>query len=149
MHLPVTLADAQRLSTLPPDELAEWLSKCRPRDLLLMDAAFEMWAQQGQLPPQSEGWRVWLMIAGRGFGKTRAGAEWVHQLAMSGAKRIALIGATIDEARRVMVEGMSGVLTVARRDRVRLSWEPSLGRIKWPKGSIATLFSGDNPDGLR
>jgi hypothetical protein len=149
MRLPLTLADAKRLAALPPDELAAWLGKCRPRDLLLMDTAFEMWAQQGQLPPHSEGWRVWLMIAGRGFGKTRAGAEWIHGLAMTGSKSIALVGATIDEARRVMVEGTSGLLAVAWRNRVRVSWEPSLGRIKWPKGSVATLFSGDNPDGLR
>lgn len=149
MKLPLTLADAKRLASLPPDELAAWLAKCHPRDLLLLDTAFEMWAQQGQLPPQGEGWRVWLMMAGRGFGKTRAGAEWIHRLAMTGGKSLALVGATIDEARRVMVEGVSGLLSVARRNRVPLSWEPSLGRIKWPKGSHATLFSGDNPDGLR
>jgi phage terminase large subunit-like protein len=149
MKLPLTLADARRLAAMPPDELADWLAKCTPRDILLMDSAFEMWAHQGQLPPQSEGWRVWLMIAGRGFGKTRAGAEWIHTLAMGSTQRIGLVGATIDEARRVMVEGLSGLLAVARRDRVRLNWEPSLGRIRWPHGSIATLYSGDNPDGLR
>jgi phage terminase large subunit-like protein len=89
------------------------------------------------------------MMAGRGFGKTRAGAEWIHKLAQSGERRIALIGATIDEARSIMVEGVSGLLAIARRNRVTLKWEPSLNRLTWPKGSIATLFSGDNPDGLR
>lgn len=149
MRLPLTLADAKRLAAMSDEELAAWLAKCSPNDLLILDAAFEMWAQQGQLPPQSDGWRVWLMMAGRGFGKTRAGAEWIHGLAMAGPRRIALVGATIDEARRVMVEGMSGLLAVARRNRVRLYWEPSLGRIKWRTGSVAQLFSGDNPDGLR
>lgn len=149
MKLPLTLADAKRLAKMPDDELAAWLAKCRPIDLLAMDASFELWAQRGQLPPQSEGWRVWLMMAGRGFGKTRAGAEWIHQLASGVRRRIALIGASIDEARNVMVEGMSGLLTVARKRRVRVKWEPSLGRLTWPQGSVAQLFSGDNPDGLR
>jgi len=149
MKLPLTLADAKRLSALPDDELAAWLAKCRPIDLLAMDAAFEMWAQQGQLPPQNEGWRVWLMMAGRGFGKTRAGAEWVHGLAAGVRRRIALVGASIDEARTVMVEGVSGLLAVSRRRRIRVKWEPSLGRLTWPQGSVAQLFSGDNPDGLR
>ncbi|MGI8705397.1 MAG: terminase large subunit domain-containing protein [Sphingomicrobium sp.] len=90
------------------------------------------------------------MLAGRGFGKTRAGAEWIEKLARSrpGA-RIALAGATIDEGRRVMVEGVSGILAVAKRRRHRVKWEPSLGRLRWPNGSEAQLFSGDNPDGLR
>jgi phage terminase large subunit-like protein len=149
VKLPLSLSDAKRLAALAPDQLAEWLGKCRAQDVLLMDAAFELWAQQGQLPPQSEGWRVWLMMAGRGFGKTRAGAEWVHGLAMTGRKRIALVAASIDEARAVMVEGLSGLLAIARRRRIPVTWEPSLGRLKWPMGSVAQLFSGDNADGLR
>ena len=55
MKPPLTLADARRLAALTPEEQAEWLAKCRPGDLLLMDAAFELWAQKGQLPPQVEG----------------------------------------------------------------------------------------------
>jgi phage terminase large subunit-like protein len=90
------------------------------------------------------------MMAGRGFGKTRAGAEWVEKIARSRpGVRIALVGATIDEARRVMVEGVSGVLSVAKRRRHRVKWEPSIGRLRWPNGSEAQLFSGDHPDGLR
>ena len=92
---------------------------------------------------------MWLMMAGGGFGKTRAGAEWVHRLAMTGRRRIALVAASIDEARRVMVEGVSGMLAVSRRHKVKLKWEPSRNELCWPKGSIATLYSGDSPDGLR
>jgi phage terminase large subunit-like protein len=115
-----------------------------------LDAQFENWANKNQFPPSGEGWRVWLMMAGRGFGKTRAGAEWIFGLA--GAKpgaRIALVGATIGDARTVMVEGVSGLLAVAKMRRRRLNWEPSLGRLRWPNGSEAQLFSGDNADGLR
>jgi phage terminase large subunit-like protein len=119
--------------------------------LVHLDAQFENWANRNQYPPTGEGWRVWLMMAGRGFGKTRAGAEWIFRLADArpGA-RIALVGATIADARTVMVEGVSGLLAVAKMHRRRrLNWEPSLGRLKWPNGSEAQLFSGDNADGLR
>ena len=137
------------LATLPLEKQRAWLSQCAPTEALLIDAAFEAWHADGQLQPPDDGWRVWLMMAGRGFGKTRAGAEWIHKLAWQRKVRIALVGATIDEARRVMVEGPSGILSVARRQRHRLKWEPSLGQLTWPRGSVAQLFSGDNPDGLR
>lgn len=137
------------LARRSPDEQRQWLDKCLPADRLLMDAAFEAWAAKGQMMPSGEDWRVWLMLAGRGFGKTRAGAEWINALARKGGKRIALVAASIDEGRAVMVEGASGLLAIARRTRTRLKWEPSLGRLSWPRGSQAQLFSGDHPDGLR
>ena len=121
-----------------------------PERLLKLDADFETWAHRNQLPPNGEGWRVWLMMAGRGFGKTRAGAEWIYRLASGKAGvRVALVGASIGDARSIMVEGVSGLLSVARRYRRRLSWEPSLGQLQWPNGSQAKLFSGDHADGLR
>jgi phage terminase large subunit-like protein len=130
-------------------ELRDFLEKCGPRGVLLLDAAFEMWAHDGQLPPLGESWRVWLMMAGRGFGKTRAGAEWVNNLAQSAPKRIALVAASIDEARSIMVEGVSGILSIARKQRVWVKWEPSKNQLTWPKGTVAQLFSGDHADGLR
>ena len=121
-----------------------------PQDLAETDADFERWIHDSQIEPAVDGWRTWLMMAGRGFGKTRAGAEWIERLARSRPNvRIALIGATIDEARRVMVEGVSGILAVAKCNRSKVEWEPSLGRLTWRNGSQAQLFSGDNPDGLR
>ena len=127
----------------------EALAAMTPAEVLAFDADFQAWADDGQIAPRSDGWRVWLMMAGRGYGKTRAGAEWVHALAMGRGKRIALVGATIDEARAVMVEGVSGLLSVARRDGVKLKWEPSQRTLTWPSGSVATLYSGDKADGLR
>jgi hypothetical protein len=137
------------LARMEPDEQRRRLAEFTPEQLLRLDAAFEAWAHESQLPPSSEGWRTWLMQAGRGFGKTRAGAEWIHQLAYSRKVRIALVGATVDEARRVMVEGVSGLLSVARRWGQRLCWEPSKGELTWQRGSVAQLFSGENADGLR
>jgi phage terminase large subunit-like protein len=126
------------------------IAKMTWQDVLAIDADFERWAHESQLPPSGEGWRTWLLMAGRGFGKTRAGAEWVHALATARpGVRIALVGATIHEARSVMVEGVSGLLSVGETQRCKLVSEPSLGRLKWPNGSEAQLFSGDNADGLR
>ncbi|MCH8615963.1 terminase family protein [Sphingomonas sp. SM33] len=139
-----------QLAKAPIEEAIRIIGAMSPPDILRLDACFEAWAHESQLPPKSEGWRVWLLMAGRGFGKTRAGAEWVHALA--GAKpgvRIALVGATMHDARNVMVEGVSGLLRVAKLHGVRLSWEPSLGRLKWRNGSEAQIFSGENADGLR
>nr|WP_262984878.1 terminase family protein [Sphingomonas daechungensis] len=121
-----------------------------PIDVLRFDAKFENWAHRNQFPPSGDGWRTWLMMAGRGFGKTRAGAEWIHSLANSRrGVRIALVGATLHEARAIMVEGVSGLLRVAKLRGETLSWEPSLGRLRWRNGSEAQIFSGENPDGLR
>jgi phage terminase large subunit-like protein len=148
------IPDAMRLlfawlSGATPAEVRKFLSQLTPADLAQLDGYFELWAHESQLPPHG-GWRTWLMMAGRGFGKTRAGAEWINAVATArpGA-RIALVGATIADARAIMVEGESGLLKVARGQGGRVQWEPSLGRLRWPNGSQAQLFSGDNADGLR
>ena len=138
------------LANAPVEDRSRIINAMSPIDLLKLDARFEPWAHDGQLPPEGEGWRVWLMMAGRGFGKTRAGAEWVHALANAKrGVRIALVGATMHEARSIMVEGVSGLLRVAKLNGERLVWGPSLGKLKWRNGSEAQLFSGENPDGLR
>jgi phage terminase large subunit-like protein len=144
-------ADAiARLQNASEEEQDRIIRAMTPHHALMFDADFEAWAHKAQLPPKDEGWRTWLMMAGRGFGKTRAGAEWIHRLATGRAGvRIALIGASIHETRRIMVEGISGLLTIARRHRRRVNWEPSLGRFRWCNGSEAQLFSGDHADGLR
>lgn len=139
-----------RLRNASDEELWRIIIKMTPLDLAALDVWFELWAHKNQLPPNGNAWRTWLMMAGRGFGKTRAGAEWIYGLACARpGVRIALAGATIADARSVMVEGVSGLLTIARNYGRRLTWEPSMGRLTWPNGSEATLFSGDNADGLR
>ncbi len=90
MNIDIPQRYVRRLLAMSPDEQREWIRNCGPHDLLVLDAAFEAWAQDGQIAPSKEGWRVWLMMAGRGYGKTRGGAEWIHSLAMVGDKRIAL-----------------------------------------------------------
>jgi phage terminase large subunit-like protein len=105
-------------------------------------------AHPGQLPPRSD-WSVWLIMAGRGFGKTRAGAEWVRAVAEHDpSAQIALVAATLGEARSVMVEGDSGVLACCPPDRSPV-FEPSLRRLTWPAGAQATLYSALEPESLR
>ena len=105
-------------------------------------------ARNAQVAPDSD-WRTWLIMAGRGFGKTRAGAEWVRELAEAEpTARIALVAATLGEARSVMVEGESGILAVCPPGRCPV-FEPSLRRLTWPNGAEATLYSAGEPESLR
>jgi phage terminase large subunit-like protein len=101
-----------------------------------------------QLPPDGD-WRVWLLLAGRGFGKTRTGAELIRARAMAlAARRLALVAPTAGDARDIMVEGESGILAISPPwERPR--YEPSKRRLTWPNGAIATLFSADEPERLR
>lgn len=109
---------------------------------------WEFAARDEQLPPPGN-WRIWMIMAGRGFGKTRAGAEWVRMIADTNPDaRIALVSASLAEARAVMVEGDSGLLAVYGPDR-KLVYEPSLHRIRFPSGAQAQLFSAAEPEALR
>jgi len=118
-----------------------------------------LWARDDQLPPAPTDdvapWRVWLVMGGRGAGKTRAGAEWVRAKALGlaplgevAASRIALVGETMAEVRRVMIEGVSGLLSV-HQDAERPRYEPSKFQLVWPTGAIAQMFSAENPEALR
>ncbi|HWT12836.1 MAG TPA: terminase family protein [Allosphingosinicella sp.] len=142
---------AHALARRDQAEAERLIAKMSPADLLLFDACFEAWAHEGQIEPGGAGWRTWLMMAGRGYGKTRAGAEWIVRLATQHGRpvRIALVAATMDEAREIMVEGESGLFRVGALAGIRALWEPSRGRLSWPGGSVAMIFSGENPDGLR
>lgn len=109
---------------------------------------WELWARTEQLPPQGD-WRIWLVMAGRGFGKTRLGAEWVRRVAADHPEaRIALVGSSLGDARAVMVEGESGILACCPPRR-RPRFEPSLRRLVWPNGAQATLYSAAEPESLR
>ena len=138
----------QRLNAAAEAEGVDWLDE--------LDADFQravlydwtVWARPAQLAPPGD-WRVWLILAGRGFGKTRSGAEWVRQQVESGnARRIALVGATAADVRDTMIEGESGLLR-AFPDERRPRYEPSKRRVTFHNGAIATTYSADEPDRLR
>ena len=107
-----------------------------------------MWARPSQLEPPGN-WRTWIILAGRGFGKTRSGAEWIRGQVESGYySRVALVGATASDVRDVIVEGESGILAISS-PTFRPKYEPSKRRLTWPNGAIATTFSADEPDRFR
>ncbi len=140
------MLNAETLLAMPHDTMVDTIKKWTiPKAAQSRDWPF--WQRADQAEPLGN-WRIWLVMAGRGYGKTRMGAEWVRAQAMAypGA-RIALIGATLNEARAVMVEGESGLLSLPYTDTPQ--WEPSLRKISWPNGSIATLYSAAEPDSLR
>ncbi|MBX7481479.1 DNA-packaging protein [Qipengyuania qiaonensis] len=131
------------------DAREELASQLKPHELDALGSWYwEGWARDAQLPPR-EAWRTWLICAGRGFGKTRAGAEWVRDVARhDGNARIALVGASLTEVRNVMVEGDSGVLAAAP-GALAPQFEPSLRKLTWENGAIAWLYSAAEPETLR
>jgi phage terminase large subunit-like protein len=105
------------------------------------------WARPDQLAPPGD-WATWLILAGRGYGKTRSGAEWIRERWKGGASRIAILAETAADARDVLVEGQSGLLAISPKAE-RPLYEPSKRRLTWPNGSVATLYNGTEPDQLR
>lgn len=129
------------------DELSEG-------EIMALPYLFDFWAFDHQLPPEGA-WRSWVIMGGRGAGKTRAGAEWVRAqvegsrpLDMGRARRVALIGETMDQARDVMVFGESGILGCSPPDR-RPIWQEARKRLLWPNGATAQVFSAHDPESLR
>jgi len=114
----------------------------------LFDWRSELNARPNQIAPDGN-WTTWLILAGRGFGKTRTGAEWVRERVESGlSKRIALIGKTPADVRDVMIEGESGLLNISPPYNMP-TYEPSKRRLTWDNGAIAQTFSSYEPDQLR
>jgi phage terminase large subunit-like protein len=139
------------LSYPTTQELRELLPYLTEPERVEMDLLLSTWTAQArpnQLPPDGD-WRTWLVLAGRGFGKTRTGAEWVREQIESGkCRRMILVGRTTDDVRDVMIEGESGLLTICPPWN-KPTWTPSLRRIQWPSGAFALAFSADKPDILR
>ena len=134
------------LLKLTPGGRAEILATMEPRDCHQLFHDWMLWARPDQAPPPGD-WIVWLILAGRGAGKTRAGAEAVR-LWTKDHPIVNLIGPTADDARDVMVLGESGILSLCRRDE-RPRFLAATARLEWPNGAISSLFSAEEPDRLR
>ncbi len=139
--------------------LNEALEGLSARELARLLDEWEFVARRDQWPPHLAAsgapWRTWLILGGRGAGKTRAGAEWVKALALGRAQfslrplgRIALVGETAADVREVMVEGVSGLLAV-HSPRERPRWETTRKRVVWDSGAVAQAFSAEDPESLR
>ncbi|NRB19448.1 MAG: DNA-packaging protein [Rhodobacteraceae bacterium] len=126
-----------------------------PDELLIaLPYLFDHWALPHQRPPGGD-WRSWIILGGRGAGKTRAGAEWVRaqvegSLPMDAgvARRVALLGETYDQVRDVMIMGDSGILACSPPDR-RPTWKATERKLIWPNGATAQAFSAHDPEALR
>src|SRR5205823_274303 len=106
------------LAALPETDRRRFIENASADEVAELLYIWREWARPSQLPPAGD-WRVWLLLAGRGFGKTRAGAEYVRARVKQGARRIALVGPTFEDARDIMVEGDSGILAVSPPPRDR------------------------------
>ena len=143
----MTASLLEQLADLPKAEADALIRAMAPGEANAFEYDWRYRARPQQLPPAGS-WRVWLLMAGRGFGKTRCGAEWVRSQVKAGRGRIALVGPTAADARNVMVEGESGILAISP-GRERPLYEPSKRRLTWPNGAVATTYSADEPERLR
>lgn len=137
----------EQLASLPDDERAAILAGFDP-DSVLWD--WSLWGRPEQQAPPGD-WNIWLTLAGRGFGKTRMAAEWVREEAKytnKGPLRFGLVARTAADVRDVIVEGESGIMNVSPPSE-KPHYQPSIRRLTWPNGNTATLFTADEPDGLR
>lgn len=158
--LPLTLmppelrSGAALLASKPQAQIEAFLQDLSEPAIRALPYLFEFWAMEHQLAPVGD-WKTWVILGGRGAGKTRAGAEWVRQqvegaLPMDAgvARRVALVGETIEQVREVMVFGESGILACSPPDR-RPKWEATRKRLLWENGAVAQVFSAHDPDSLR
>ena len=142
------------LASATPEIVDEFLKGLGDEALMALPWLFEFWALPHQLPPEGA-WKSWVIMGGRGAGKTRAGAEWVRAqvegarpLDPGRARRVALLGETVDQVREVMVFGESGIVACSPPDR-RPVWEATRKRLVWPNGAVAEVYSAFSPDSLR
>jgi phage terminase large subunit-like protein len=140
---------------LSEEERTKYLSSLTLEQKAALKYHWKFWARPDQLEPEGADWTTWLILAGRGWGKTRTGAEiirdWVcgpSPTAPGRYKRIALVAETTADARNVMVDGESGLLNIGPKE-FRPEYHPSLRQLVWPNGAIATTYNATQPDQLR
>ena len=154
MTLPITAND---LRQLPDEEVADIMAKLGPAKAEELRHTWEFWARPNQLEPQGNDWNIWVALAGRGWGKTRAGAEWVRHRIRKGDRIVHCVAPTKGDVRKVMVEGDSGLLNVCwKGDKTYKGkpmgfpeWSPTNNTMTWENGSKAVFFSAEDPERLR
>jgi phage terminase large subunit-like protein len=136
------------LASLPEEEQKAFLKSLTDKQAHEINYNWEFWARPKQMTPDGR-WVTWLILAGRGFGKSRVGAEWVRSIVETGTYgRIALVAETAADVRDVMVEGEAGILAISH-PLFRPTYQPSRRKLTWPNGAIAMTYSAEEPDQLR
>lgn len=143
-----TMSEAEHLASAPREVREQLLSGYSPGQLRALSYDWKFWRRPSQVTPAGTDWLTWFIRAGRGFGKTRIGAEQVRTWERAGYKRIALVGPTAGDVRDVMIEGQSGLLS-CYPPRSRPHYEPSKRRITFASGAVAIAYSADEPERLR
>lgn len=136
------------MSSQPDAERKAWLASLSRDELRALEYHWPFWGRPSQQAPPGD-WRTWLVMAGRGFGKTRLLCEWARgRVESNTCRRLAFVAPTAADARDVLVEGESGILAISP-PHFRPLYEPSKRRLTWPNGAIATTYSADESDRLR
>jgi len=138
---------AERIALLPPEERRTLLKGYSKDELKHLEYDWNFWVRENQKTPLGE-WITWLLLAGRGFGKSRVGAEQIIKWKNEGYKRFTLMAKTPAEARDVMIQGESGILSCSPPWDMPL-YEPSKRSLTWKNGALALIYSGENPDQSR
>lgn len=132
----------------PMHKIESFVSQLTEADLMMLFFEWPFWSRPAQLAPPGS-WYIWLVLAGRGWGKTKTAVQWAIEEVMSGRKRrLAFVARTAADVRDVLVEGESGLLA-SSPPYFMPTYEPSKRRITWPNGAVATTFSADEPNLLR
>jgi len=147
---------ANELRELPNDQVQQALSQLSPQQLEHLQHDWNFWARPEQIEPEGN-WNTWFINAGRGFGKTRAGVEWVREQVKKGHKRVAAIAATNSDIERVMVKGESGFLntcwkgdkTYKGKEMGLPEWSPTKRSLTWSNGAKVEFYSAEEPERLR
>ena len=148
---------ADTLRELPASKVNELFEALGPRKVEELKHDWNFWARDNQLAPEGNDWNTWFINAGRGFGKTRSGVEWVREQVKGGVKRIAAVASTNSDIERVMVKGESGFLSVcwkgdktyAGKNMGFPDWSPTKRTLTWENGAQVQFFSAEEPERLR
>lgn len=144
----MTSLHASSMRSLTRTDRAAFLATLNDQEAAALLYDWRFWARPEQLPPAGN-WQYWLILAGRGFGKTRTICEWARAQAEAlPGSRGGIVAATAADARDIVVEGESGLLACCPPWN-KPQYEPSKRRVTWPNGTVATVFSADEPDRLR
>ena len=154
---PSDMSEAMRLAAMPAREREVFLMSLSPKEAKALAYDWKFWARKSQLTPPGN-WMTWLLLAGRGFGKTRVGSEWLREKiygdsrsplsSSTGIGRVALIAETAADGRDVLVNGDSGVLATSPPD-FRPRYVKSDRKLEWPNGALGLIYSSEEPDQLR
>ena len=138
---------ASYLASLSEEQRQLLIRSLNPADADALLYDWKLWARANQLAPKGD-WSTWMIMSGRGWGKTRTGAEWIRERVQAGYRRIGLIAKTPADARDIMIEGESGILACIPKDQ-RPTYETTKRRLTWKNGAVALAFSSHEPDHLR